>query len=87
MVNYRRELRIGIEIRKKGKMEKTIEFAERMKRVQEKAGVVLKKAQKEMKQQTDRERKEAEEQKEGDRVMLSTKNLVFKERLAKKLVD
>ena len=44
MVNYRRELRIGIEIRKKGKMEKTIEFAERMKRVQEKAGVVLKKA-------------------------------------------
>jgi len=40
-----------------------------------------------MKQQADRGRKEAEEWKKGDRVMLSTKNLVFKERLVKKLVD
>ena len=40
-----------------------------------------------MKQQADRERKEAEVWKVGDSVMLSIKDLVFKERLAKKLVD
>jgi len=40
-----------------------------------------------MKRQVDRERKEAEEWKVGDRVMLSTKDLIFKERLARKLVD
>ena len=40
-----------------------------------------------MKQQTDKKRKESEEWKKGDRVMLSMKDLVFKERLARKLVD
>ena len=40
-----------------------------------------------MKQQADRERKKAEMWKAGDRVILSIKDLVFKERLAKKLVD
>ena len=40
-----------------------------------------------MKKQADRKRKETEEWKKGDKVMLSTKDLVFKERLAKKLVD
>ena len=40
-----------------------------------------------MKRQADRGRKEAEAWKVRDRVMLSTKDLVFKERLAKKLVD
>jgi len=40
-----------------------------------------------MKRQADRERKEAEVWKVGDRVMLSTKDLVFKERPVKKLVD
>ena len=40
-----------------------------------------------MKQQADRKRKEVEEWKKDNKVMLSTKNLVFKERLAKKLVD
>ena len=43
--------------------------------------------QEKIKRQANRERKEAEEWKVGDRVILSTKNLVFKERLAKKLVD
>jgi len=33
MVNYRRELRMGADIRKKGKVKKVIEFAERMKKV------------------------------------------------------
>ena len=43
--------------------------------------------QEKIKRQADRERKEAEKWKVGDRVILSTKDLVFKKRLAKKLVD
>ena len=31
MANYRRELRIGIDIKRKGKVEKAIKFVERMK--------------------------------------------------------
>ena len=33
MANYRRELRMGADIRKKGKVEKVTEFVERMKKV------------------------------------------------------
>jgi len=40
-----------------------------------------------MKKQADRERKKVEEWKVGDRVMLSTKDLMFKKKLARKLVD
>jgi len=40
-----------------------------------------------MKRQADRERKETEDWKKGDKVMLSTKDLVFKERPVRKLVD
>ena len=50
MVNYGRELRMGADIRRKRKVEKMTEFAERMKKVQEEAGVALRKAQEEMKQ-------------------------------------
>jgi len=60
---------------------------ERMKKIHEEAGAVLKKAQEDMKRQADRGRKETEKWRKGDRVMLSTKDLVFKERLARKLVD
>ena len=38
-----------------------------------------------MKRQADKGRKESKEWKKRDRVMLSTKDLVFKERLMKKL--
>ena len=72
-----------IDIRRKEKIEKVIEFAKRKKKIQEEVRAVLKKAQKKMKQQADRERKKAEEWK----VMLSIKYLVFKKQLAKKLVD
>jgi len=44
IANYERELRMREDIRKRGKVEKAIEFVERMKRVHEKARVVLKKA-------------------------------------------
>jgi len=49
MANYKRELRIKGDIRKKGKVESATEFVERMKKVYEKAGVVLKKVQEDMK--------------------------------------
>ncbi len=60
MVNYGRELRIGIDIKRKEKIEKVMEFVEIIKKVQEKTRVVLKRAQEEMKQQVDRGRKKAE---------------------------
>ena len=47
----------------------------------------MKKAQEEMKRYADKKRKEAEDWKKGDRVMLSTKDLVFKERPVRKLVE
>ena len=50
-------------IRRKRKMEKAIEFAERMKKLQKEAEIVLKKVQKKMKQQANKKRMEAEEQK------------------------
>jgi len=87
IANYRRELRIGGDIRKNGKVEKAMEFVERIKKIHEEAGVVLKKAQKNMKRQADRGRKEIKDWKKGDKVMLSTKDLMFKERPARKLVD
>ena len=87
IANYGRKLRMGGDIRKRGKVESATEFVKRMKKVHEEAGVALKKAQEDMKRQTDRGRKETENWKKGDRVMLSTKDLVFKERLARKLVD
>jgi len=40
-----------------------------------------------MKKQADRELKEVEEWKKSNKMMLSTKDLVFKKKLAKKLVD
>jgi len=61
MANYGRELRMGTDIRKKGKVEKATEFAERMKKVQEEAEAALRRAQEEMKQQANRERKKGEE--------------------------
>ena len=78
---------MGIDLKKKGKMEKAIEFAERIRKVQEEVGVILKKTQEEMKRQAERGRKEAEVWKVVNKVILSIKDLMFKERLAKKLVD
>ena len=45
------------------------------------------KAQEEMKRQANRGRKEVEVWKVRDKIILSTKNLVFKEQPARKLVD
>ena len=60
MANYKQELRMEENIRKKGKVEKATEFVERLKKVQE-AGATLRKVQEEMKRYANRKRKEIEE--------------------------
>ena len=56
IANYERELQMGADIRRKGKVEKVTKFVERMRRVQEKVRLVLKKAQDEMRRQTNKRR-------------------------------
>ena len=43
IADYGRKLRMGVNIRRKGKVEKATEFAERIKKVQEEVGAVLRK--------------------------------------------
>jgi len=74
MTNHGRELRMGADIRRKKKVEKAMEFAESMKKVQKEAVAALKKAQKEIKQQIERGQSNAEykelcvQRKTGDKV-------------------
>jgi len=46
ITNYERELRMGVDIRRKEKIEKVMEFAERIRRVQKEAEAVLKRYKK-----------------------------------------
>jgi len=87
MANYGKEVRMGGDIRRKEKVESVTEFVERMKKVHEEAEAALRKTQEEIKRCADRERKETEKWKKGDQVLLSTKDLVFKERPSKKLME
>jgi len=87
MANYGRELKMGGDIRKKGKVESATEFVEKIKKVHEEARAALNKTQEEMKRYVDRSRKETKDWKKGDRVLLSTKDLVFKERPVRKLTE
>ena len=59
VTNYKRELRMGGDIRRKEKVEKVMEFVKRMKQVQEEAGAALKKAQEDMKRQVNKRRRES----------------------------
>ena len=61
IANYRREVRMGGDIRKRGKVESAIEFVERMKKVHEETGVALKRTQEKMKRYADYSRRETEE--------------------------
>ena len=87
MANYGREVRTEGDIWKKGKVKKATEFVERIKKVQEEVGAALKKMQEKIKRYVDKKRKEVENWRKGDKVMLSTKDLVFKERPVRKLVE
>jgi len=75
--NQGQDPRMGFEMRKKGKYEGVEKFAEKMRKVQEKAKVALQKAQEDMKQYANRDRGEAEEYRVGDLVLLSTKDLKY----------
>ena len=88
-VNYGREPRMGFDIRKKEKNEKMEEFAREMKERHEEARAALVKAQEEMKRQVDRNRKEAEEYRVGDKVLISTKDFSMElmKRATKKLTE
>ena len=88
-VNYGREPRMGFDIRKKRKNEKAEEFAKEMKKRHEEARAALVKAQEEMKRQADRNRKEAEEYRVGDKVLISTKDFSIElmKRATKKLTE
>ena len=87
--NSGRELRMGFDIRKKKKNEKVEEFVKEMKERYEEARVALVKSQEEIKRQVDRSRKEAEEYRVGDKVLISTKDFSTKlrKRATKKLTE
>ena len=88
-VNYGREPRMGFNIRKKGKNAKAEEFVKEMKDKHEKAKAALVKSQEEIKRQADRNRKEAEEYRVGDKVLISTKDFLMEliKRVIKKLIE
>jgi len=43
IINYRREIRIRVDIKRKEKVEKVMEFVEKMKKIQEDIEAILKK--------------------------------------------
>ena len=68
--NYKREPRMGFEIRKKGKHVKAEKFMKEMNKMHEEMKVVMVKLQKEIKKYTDINRKEAVEYNVGDKKIL-----------------
>ena len=74
--NYGQDPRMGFESRKKGKYQGAEKFIKKMKEIQEKAKVALGRAQEEMKKYADRKR-EVDNYKVEDLVMLSTKDLKY----------
>jgi len=73
--NYGQDPRMGFKGRRKRKYKAAGKFVERIKKIQEKAKAVLEKAQKEMKKFVNRRRREEEEYRVGDLVLLNTKDL------------
>ena len=49
VANYRREIKMGVYLKRKEKVKRAMEFVERMRKVQEEVGAILMRAQKEMK--------------------------------------
>jgi len=88
-VNYGREPRIGFDIRKKRKNVKAEEFVREMKNKHKEVKSALVRLQEEMKRQADRNRKEAEEYRVEDKVLISTKNFPMElmKRVIKKLTE
>jgi len=88
-VNYGREPKMGFDIGKKGKNEKTEEFVREIKERYEKARAALVRVQEKMKRQADRNRKEAEEYRIENKVLISTKNFSIElmKKVTKKLTE
>ena len=88
-INYERELRMGFDVRKKGKNEKAKEFIREMKERHEEARAVLVRSQEKMKRQVNRNRKKAEEYRVGDKILISMKDFSAKllKRATKKLTE
>ena len=88
-INYGRKLRMSFDIRKKRKNEKAEEFAREIKKRHEEARAALVKAQEEMKRQADRNRKETEEYRVGNKVLISIKDFSMElmKRATKKLME
>ena len=80
---------MGFDIRKQGKNETVKEFVKEMKERHEEARAVLVKSQEKIKRQVDRDRKEAEEYRVGDKVLISTKDFSTElmKRVMKKLTE
>jgi len=74
--NYGQDPRMGFKGRKE-KYEGTEKFIEKIKKIQEDAQVVLRKAQEEMKKYVNRKREEVNDYKVEDLVLLSTKDLKY----------
>jgi len=87
--NYGQDPRMGFEGRRKGKYEAVEKFVERIKKIQEKAKAALEKAQEEIKKFANRRRREEEEYRVGDLVLLSMKDLKWqmKGRRSEKLTE
>jgi len=85
--NYGQDPKMGFEGKRKGKYKVAEKFIKRMRKIQKKAKAVLGKAQEEMKKFANRKRREEEEYRVGDLVLLSTKDLKWqmKERRLEKL--
>jgi len=73
--NYSHDPKMGFEGRRKGKYKVAEKFMERIRKIQEEAKAVLGKVQEEMKKFANRKRREEEEYRVGDLVLLSTKDL------------
>jgi len=87
--NYGQDPKMGFEGRRKGKYEAAEKFIERMRKIQEKAKAALGKVQEEMKKFANRKRREEEEYRVGDLVLLSIKDLKWqmKGRRSEKLTE
>jgi len=87
--NYSQDPKMGFEGRREGKYKVVEKFIERMRKIQEKAKAALGKAQEEMKKFANRKRREKEEYRVGDLVLLSTKDLKWqiKGRRSEKLTE
>ena len=88
-VNYEREPRMGFNIRKKRKNEKAEEFVREIKERHEEARAALVKSQEKMKRQANRSKKEVEEYRVGNKVLISTKDFSMEliKRVTKKLME